>query len=742
MLPHLQQVIQKNESEEQLYAFYNLFWFYKGRDCLLFLKKWIDNLSQEECLGNIEFSYVHNDHTSATKHFELLRKFWNHPNELLKPSLELTLKMLVKNPSRLPEVLKFINDDFSYKVEDLEHEYLRQNILFDVLLNEKLSDEEKSFANGIFLNISEKLLGWDYTEFGSAKGPAFTICNFSLFKSDALMELRNRILNKAFELYDIENKHSQQLLHKIVYPGGNIDRSIYVKELPIYEKLISEKLDNKQYAHCKFVSVLAKYLTEAGVSFPDSWYNFIESDIRKLSKFIKLDWEYREGKSIDESEREKRQEFEKFVNENDWQNIERFLINVDELYRQQKDINAWHIESAVTDIYSAIARKSKSDFENALKLFFGGKVSFPLRAFVLNVAMSENIMKADELLSLMNNFDFKGKPYWESVLVTFIREEQISQDFLNLLLDVFGNENEYLYIHRMLDYAKYESVFNEFKQGKPELEEHNIITYLTSIIFNKPHNTRRDFGFHFCVECASYFTNHFQLLKDAFWSQYEINPHFDHDGKELKAILDIDNKFLNDSLRNGKLGLGYSSKIRLEKINTNPLWEYDCYEELIEDLVLLALASEQYSFLIEEVIYSIFRYKSTTEDATEKMKALIVKLTQKYANNEKVVLILIEMVYHNFNVWFIEYFKKFLLLNKDIEITKRISFGRSSSTTGSWVPVYQKKVEFYQDIIKMINTLPDILDYSEHIDHFEQKIIWKKQDIKREQRRDFMDEFY
>lgn len=650
--------------------------------------------------------------------------------------------MLVKNPSRLPEVLKFINDDFSYKVEDLEHEYLRQNILFDVLLNEKLSDEEKSFANGIFLNISEKLLGWDYTEFGSAKGPAFTICNFSLFKSDALMELRNRILNKAFELYDIENKHSQQLLHKIVYPRGNIDRSIYVKELPIYEKLISEKLDNKQYAHCKFVSVLAKYLTEAGVSFPDSWYNFIESDIRKLSKFIKLDWEYREGKSIDESEREKRQEFEKFVNENDWQNIERFLINVDELYRQQKDINAWHIVSAVTDIYSAIARKSKSDFENALKLFFGGKVSFPLRAFVLNVAMSENIMKADELLSLMNNFDFKGKPYWESVLVTMIPAVQINTSFLKLLIVVFQNENEYLYIHRMLDYLKYNTVFDNYKEEKPELKSHNIITYLMSVIFEKPHKKRCDFGDHFCEECASYFTNHLQLLKNVFWYQYESDPHFDYDGKELKAILDIDNNFLNDSLKNGKIGLSYSSKIRLKNINTNVLWEYVNYEELIEDLFLTAIEQEQYSFLIEEDIYSLFRYRTANEDATEKMKSLILKLTQKHNANEKVLLMLVEVVYHNFNVWFIEYFKKFLLLNKDIEITKRISFGRSSSTTGSWVPVYQKKVEFYQDIIKMINTLPDILDYSEHIDHFEQKIIWKKQDIKREQRRDFMDEFY
>jgi hypothetical protein len=87
------------------------------------------------------------------------------------------------------------------------------------------------------------------------------------------------------------------------------------------------------------------------------------------------------------------------------------------------------------------------------------------------------------------------------------------------------------------------------------------------------------------------------------------------------------------------------------------------------------------------------------------------------------------------------YYKEFLLLNSDVEITKEIAFDRSSSTTGSWVPVYQKKIDFYQDILKMINSLPNILDYSRHIDYFEQKITWKRRDIEREQKRDFMEEF-
>lgn len=323
-----------------------------------------------------------------------------------------------------------------------------------------------------------------------------------------------------------------------------------------------------------------------------------------------------------------------------------------------------------------------------------------------------------------------------------IPDEQVNESFLNILIQVFQSKNEYLYIHRMLDYLKYDNVFSRYKSDKPKLENHNIITYLTSIILENPRKTTRDFGLHFCEECASYFTHHTQFLKDSFWSQYEIDPHFDYRGKELKAILDIDHNFLNDSLKNGKIGLSYSSKIRLENINTNALWEYEEYEELIEELLLTAIEKEQFSFLIEEDIYSIFRHTSAEENATEKMENLILHLIRKHNDNEKVLLILSEVVYHNFNTWFLNYFKEFLLVNKNIEVTKRINFGRTESWSGSRVPIIQKKIEFYQDIIKMINTLPDILDYSEHIDYFEQKIIWKKQDIEYEQRRDFMEEFY
>ena len=427
---------------------------------------------------------------------------------------------------------------------------------------------------------------------------------------------------------------------------------------------------------------------------------------------------------------------------NNWKSLEKFLVNIDAFYKQQNDNKRWHIESAVTDIYISIARKDKSEFENALRLFFEGKVLFPLRATVVNTALLESIMTGKELLDLMHEYEFIGKPYWESVLLTLLPKNQINETFLELLLNNFKNSNDYIYVPRILDYLKYETVFDSYKIKKTELEGHNVITYITRLILNKIRKTRLDFGSHFCAECAPYFNNHPQLLKNAYWAQYEIDSHFDYDGKELKAILDIDRAFINESLKIDVIGLGYSSKIRLENINADYIWEYPEYEELIEDILITILDKEKYISFIEDDVYSLFRFNNTNEKRAEKVKALIFKLTKKHSNNEKLLLLLVEVVYSTCRDWFMDYFREFLMLNKDIEITKQISFGRTSSTTGSWVPVYQKEIEFYQDIVRMINTLPYTLDYSEHIDYFEQKIIWKKKDIEREQKRDFRREFY
>lgn len=83
--------------------------------------------------------------------------------------------------------------------------------------------------------------------------------------------------------------------------------------------------------------------------------------------------------------------------------------------------------------------------------------------------------------------------------------------------------------------------------------------------------------------------------------------------------------------------------------------------------------------------------------------------------------------------------KILILINDDIALIRKIRFDRTESWSGSKVPLLEGKIEFLQAILRMLNSLPNVLKYSEHIDLFEQKIILKKKEIIDEQKSDFQE---
>ena len=221
--PHLERVISNRNGDEFLYSFYSIFWFYKKYETLLYLKEWVEHIPLENQLETINFTYVHNNHTTATKYFNLLIDFWYYPDELLKPSVQLALELVSKQTGRIPEFLKFINDRFTYTLDDREDGYIRQSLLLDVLFNENRSNLHQRIAVETFLNISEKWLGWHFTE-TRMKGKEVAIYNFDLYDSPELRALRNKILHRFYEHFVINNEQTNKMLDKIVFPGGKIDK--------------------------------------------------------------------------------------------------------------------------------------------------------------------------------------------------------------------------------------------------------------------------------------------------------------------------------------------------------------------------------------------------------------------------------------------------------------------------------------------------------------------------------------
>lgn len=740
--PYLQKFLAKQLNDEQLYSFFSIFWFYKGYDTLLYLQKWITSLTPEPENTSLEFTYVHNNHTTPSKHFELLTNFWNHPDELLKPSINMCLQLVEIQPSRLPECLKFLNDHFSYKWADVSYGYLRQNTLLDTLLSPNSNLTQQAIANGMFLNIIERLLGWHFTEYGPSKGMSFTIYNFDLHNSPELTALRCKMLDGFYSTFDDNNEQCRKVLHKLMWPGGNIDNAVLLAEIHIYEKLIVNKLSTLQYGHCKFVRKLAKKIFADTAEYPLSWLPFINAEILNLSKFLKTDWKDRREKTIDQLQEEKQEEFKRFFSEMNWPEIEKFLYSIDNFYKQQSNSSLWEIEAAVTDIFIAIANKGKPEIKNALEMFFAGKLSISLQTRIIYHILNNNILTAKEFSEMIHKYEFVGRPFWTTTLLNAMPREQADTEFLQLLIETFKNATSPLPVLRMKDYIKFGNPFEVLKNQNLELSNsnHNIISYLTEILLNKVESHKVSFGWEFCQSCAEYFTNKIDLLRRAFIYLKQNEQHFDYDGKEFEAVLALDSNFLIHYLEQGDVTFDYLS-FKFEDFKLDKIWALPEYERIINKAIDIIISKVPYFSNYAHAVTTLFTLKEPDESLLQKVYSFISKFIRANISNKQHILVIMNVVLHQFPGQFIKYLREILLLNTDVGYLKSMFLTKGGAYSGSRVPHIQHEIDFCKEITEMIKGLPNVLNYAEHIHYIEQKVEWLKKDIQEEQRREFLEHF-
>ncbi|MFW0716553.1 hypothetical protein [Pedobacter sp. N23S346] len=735
--PHLHHVAQQIKSDDEIYKFYSMFWFYKGYDTLKYLRGWIKSLPQVSTGGKLVFHFENNDHTRSTEYFELLIQFWSHPNELLEPSISLAIELVATQDNRLPEFLKFINDYFSYRVDDLQMEYVRQHKLLDVLDAENRSSRHKEIADGTFLKILEVLFGSHFTQFGSAKGHAFTYYNFDLPYNPALVAIREKMLVGLIKRADYKEFNINRVLEKIVFPGGKLDKKIYIDELPIYERLIFEKFSTEEYSHCKFVKRLAKNIEEAGGESPESWNVFIGSDIMKLYEMLRPQWD-RSGKSALEQDQERRKMFEDFVIQRNWEELESYIYKIDEFYEQLDQRDRWMVEGSATEIFIASRLKGKDFAIQTLRLFLSAKISVPINSRICYFLLNDATFSGPEFLELLEEFDFTGKNVWLSTFFTALPKEQVDADMLNRLISFFGDQNILVPLSRMLDFEKFQDTFSRFQKSKVDLDGYNIISYLTWLVLEKP-TDKVYLGWNFCQECAAFFKKKLPVLKQAYTILKETERNFDHDGKELEALLEIDPIFFVEYLESTFVDFDYLT-FRFEDIRTDYIWKLPNYSDIItKSLEIIIRKSPVFSDMTHAAV-SLFNFDPENQELVEKARRQISEYLAINYKDQQRVMMLENIVLCKYRTEYVGFLRELLLLQKDVEFFRKMFFSASGGiATKSYMSTLQNQIELCQEIIGMIKGLSDILDYADHVNYMEQKIIWIKESIQNELKRDFYD---
>jgi len=737
----LEKINLNEETDAKSYAFHSLFWFYTGYDTLIYLKEWIDHLTVENIRTDLTFTFEHNNHSQASKYFELLINFWNHSNELLKPSIELAVELTAKQPARLPEFLKFINDYFTYKIEDLNNGYQRQNLLFDVLENENRSPLHKEIADGTLLNIGEVLLGGHFTEFRS-KGLTYNVVNFNLSYSPALHKLRSRIYTKLLNSFELNPEQFEKILNKIIYPGGNFQKQAYSQELPFFNRLIGEKLSTIHYSHCRFVTQLSKKISALELPVPDNWNPFINSEMMELSKLLKTDFlEDRNGKSWQQREEAKRLKIHNFIKTKSWNEIKSLLYAINSLFVQQKNRDIYLIEGGITEIFIGIALKNKMEIKKALAIAFNNKFSFSIQPRVIYFLVNNPILDTDELIDLIEKSNCSYKTSCLIALLQYLTEDQVNTKTIKLLLKTFKSD-DHIYTHTLTNYLKFDSQFNLFKNSSDEtdLQNHNIISYLVQLILEKEPTRAHMLGHHFCRDCYIYFTEHLHLLKSAYIVLKNDDRHFDYDGKELEAVLKLDSFFFVEYLEQKAASMDLLS-FQLDGYKLDSIWKLSNYSEVIDKSLAVIINKMPVFSNWEHASVAMFTFTDQNSELLEKAYSFISNFIDSHFRESQRILMIMNVALYCFNDKFISFLKQFMLLNEDIESFKSILLTKSGVTMGSRVPYIQKEIEFSLEIVSMVKGLPDVLKYAGHIKYLEQHIHWLKEDIKKEQKRDF-EEYY
>jgi len=144
-------------NDDLVYKFFELFWFDRKTELLIWLQERIDLI---ELKPELDFDFNEpKDIFSIQKHphFELLKLFGYHPDENFVISLEILFSYVFREPSILPEVVKYLKNDLAFKTQSSEQNYYIQVSLFDFLFDKINNSTNPTFYKQLILELSDKL---------------------------------------------------------------------------------------------------------------------------------------------------------------------------------------------------------------------------------------------------------------------------------------------------------------------------------------------------------------------------------------------------------------------------------------------------------------------------------------------------------------------------------------------------------------------------------------------------------
>lgn len=209
-------------------------------------------------------------------------------------------------------------------------------------------------------------------------------------------------------------------------------------------------------------------------------------------------------------------------------------------------------------------------------------------------------------------------------------------------------------------------------------------------------------------------------------------------GEIFNQLIDLDSdfilKYINYKYKNAEHGwLSRYDDTR----NYYFIWTRSDYQKIMHKAVRCIYEHERNSFSLGTYLGTFFQLSmnSNNDDVWDRQNEYLLCLMNEQIENVDFIEYLFELISHFSDKRRLLFVKNFVRLNENFESFKRIPLEPSSwSSNGSWVPVLQERIDYWELLLPIMNTV-NLLPHKQYVEHQIQGLYTK---IEQEKKHDFI----
>lgn len=660
--PALKAYISEPKEKKHILKIFNDFWFYLQDETLEYLYETIENKEEIKNV-NYETKYELNQFSyNKDEVLELLRYFYRLPKKLID-SLELSFEYAKKNPIKLPEIIYNIREYLTFTREDQYSGFIRQKIFVDWLI-EKVESEAEIYIES-FYSIANDFLKHQYRCTRSERKSTFTLYTYTIALNKVIKEIRSKIWNVIANNFSKYSDKSIKFLNEYSKIHPDIEVSLMKFDMNYVLDIISKELSTELFEHCVYVQNQIWWWRRHGIEMIE--FNSLKSSFTNplYEFYIKISWDRLRDKY--DYEFDNWQEYEK-LKENEVRStfsintIEEFeLIYNDYVFIQKwKKDNHYSIERPLRIIIDENLSKNTDLGIEIIKLIVskGNEINYlPCGLFSKVLNKKEY---AEILYELLASSEYKNRTTWLIMYFEYLDNSLIDKIQYENLIALFKSINEPIYLHFQL-LAKYESVDANF-----------FINILSLIVDRVDNGVRITLEHDFYQKYISKISHSLPIVKKSYIQQEKIDNYFDYDGKCLLEILKLDRLFIIDYIEDI-----VKDEIRISARDFKKLsivWELDNVNDLVKGAINLIVEKTTYLGIGKHFSNSFF---IDSKSEYSKIDEFINYYIEQEHSNYRRMNAIFDVLRHSKSDLFEKSILKFLSLNSDIKIFKKISWNGS-----------------------------------------------------------------